>query len=288
MHRQLLVSVLAENTPVDGLLCEHGLSLHLAYGGTSILLDFGQSDVFARNAEVLDVNLAAVDHAVLSHAHYDHADGMPAFFALNDHARLYLSECCDERCWSTRGGSTEAHYIGIKPGLLARYRERLAFVPTDRTTTIAPGVHLVPHTTTCLSRQGRRTGMLLRNEERFAADTFAHEISLVLELGTSASGESPMPLAVFNSCSHAGLSAITAEVMEAFPGARISSFVGGLHLIHACDEDILATADAIRSAGIGHIYTGHCTGSQAIKLLAHALPGRISSLHPGLRLDLAS
>lgn len=47
------MNVLVENEPVAGLCTEHGLSLHLCYGSTSILLDFGQSDAFARNANAL-------------------------------------------------------------------------------------------------------------------------------------------------------------------------------------------------------------------------------------------
>lgn len=111
MSRSLKATVLVENglTRCSRLACEHGLSLHLAYGGLRILLDFGQTDAFVRNAGALGVDLAHVDHAVLSHAHYDHADGMPAFFTRNATAPLHLSAACTETCWSTKGGTAEAH-----------------------------------------------------------------------------------------------------------------------------------------------------------------------------------
>ena len=288
MSTTLTATVLVENSRAQGLACEHGLSVYLHYhradSETRVLLDFGQSDAFVRNADALDVDLAAVDLAVLSHAHYDHANGMPAFFARNDHAALHLSAACAENCWSTKAGTTEPHYIGIEEGLLARYASRLAPASTTRTTTVADGVHLVPHTTPHLERLGEQAGMLLRTRDSWQPDDYAHELSLVFELDDSPSSSNR--LAVFNSCSHAGLPAIAAEVHEAFPGATIAVFVGGLHLIHSSDEGIRQVAHTVLDAGIGHLYTGHCTGEHALELLSRHLPERVTALHPGLQLVL--
>lgn len=286
MASSLTMTVLVENTPADGYACEHGLSIlvrHERLGiATTVLLDFGQSDAFADNANALGTDLSSVDHAVLSHAHYDHADGMSTFFGINDHAPLHLSAACAENCWSTKAGTSEPHYIGIRPGSLAALATRLHHVPANRTTTIAPGIHLVPHTTPGLEALGARAGMLLRIDDAWAPDGFAHEQSLVFELGD----EADAPLAIFNSCSHAGLGVICHEVQASFPGRSISLYVGGLHLMRSDNQAILAVADEIRAAGIGHVYTGHCTGNHAFELLANAMPGRVSALRPGLCLTL--
>ena len=107
-------------------------------------------------------------------------------------------------------------------------------------------------------------------------------MSLVVELGDTAKA----PLAIFNSCSHAGLPAIVAEVQAAFPGRAIDFYVGGLHLVHASDEDVLRVADAIESARIGQLLTGHCTGAHALELLQRRAPCRIVALRPGLCVTL--
>lgn len=271
------VTVLTENAPAAGLRSEHGLSLLIERGDVRILLDFGQSKAFAKNASALGHDLGLVDLAVLSHAHYDHANGMEAFLTLNDHAPLYLSEACAETCWSTKGGTADAHYIGIKEGLLASYGSRLVRVTTDRTTTVAPGVHLVPHTTPGLAEMGRAAGMYLHRENVWLPDDYAHELSLVIETGTDADA----PLAIFSSCSHAGLPTIVAEVRAAFPHRPIAAYIGGLHLVHAADNEVLAVAKAVRAAGIGHLYTGHCTGNHAIGLLSAKLPSQVVALSPG-------
>ena len=80
------VTVLSENTSACGLPSEHGLSLYVETNGRKLLFDTGQGDLFARNAEVLGVDLSAVGLAVISHGHYDHGGGLKTFLSLNDSA----------------------------------------------------------------------------------------------------------------------------------------------------------------------------------------------------------
>lgn len=72
-------TVLADNIPQGELRGEWGLSIYIEYQGRNILLDTGASDLFLRNAGKLGKDIAKADYAVLSHAHYDHADGMRVF-----------------------------------------------------------------------------------------------------------------------------------------------------------------------------------------------------------------
>ena len=72
--------VLVDNLTKGTLAAEWGLSIYVEYQGHKILLDTGASDRFVRNAQTLGISLGEVEFGVLSHAHYDHADGMGAFF----------------------------------------------------------------------------------------------------------------------------------------------------------------------------------------------------------------
>ena len=74
------IKVLMDNISSGELAGEWGLSILIEYEGKKILLDTGASGAFAENAEKMGIDLAEVDFAVLSHAHYDHADGMKTFF----------------------------------------------------------------------------------------------------------------------------------------------------------------------------------------------------------------
>ena len=76
-------TVLVDNIGNENTAGEWGLSFFIEYGGRKVLLDAGASGLFAENAHKLGISLAETDYAVLSHAHYDHADGMAEFFGQN-------------------------------------------------------------------------------------------------------------------------------------------------------------------------------------------------------------
>ena len=78
------VTTLLENkTACDTLRCEHGLSLYIETKEHRILFDSGASDAFWKNAETLNIDLAQVDIAFLSHAHNDHCGGLLTFLEGN-------------------------------------------------------------------------------------------------------------------------------------------------------------------------------------------------------------
>ena len=81
-------TVLVDNIGTEDLAGEWGLSFFIEFRGKKVLLDAGADGLFAENASKLGISLNEADYAVLSHAHYDHADGMAEFFALNTKAIL--------------------------------------------------------------------------------------------------------------------------------------------------------------------------------------------------------
>lgn len=187
----LKFTVLTENQEKEGLECEHGLSFFIEYKNRKYLLDAGKTAVFMRNAGQLGINLQEVDAAVLSHAHYDHADGFETFFQVNDTAKVFA--CAPGKladCYSVGSGHTR--YIGIKPEILENHANRFCWMgeadsaaddktemekyrtgaaddktemekrmtgAAYHTVKIADGVWLVPHSTPNLREIGERTGM---------------------------------------------------------------------------------------------------------------------------------
>ena len=260
-------TVLVENQEACGLEGEHGLSLYIEYNGRKILLDAGQSAVFVRNAEKLGCDLAAVETAVLSHAHYDHAGGFETFFRVNQTASLYArAEGKAMDCWSI---GEKQRYIGIPEQILREFPER--FVWTNGLLQLCPGVWLVPHNTPELEKIGERTGMYRRrliqsesyigdeavSEFEAQADTTRNQTesqaSANIVRYETVSGEqgnetwrefipddfihehslvieSEQGFVIFNSCSHGGVANIVEEVRCAFSGRQICAYVGGFHL----------------------------------------------------------
>lgn len=73
------IAVLVDNNTADALQAEWGLSLYIEYEGHTILLDAGTTGIFADNAKALGTPVENIELAVLSHAHYDHGDGLERF-----------------------------------------------------------------------------------------------------------------------------------------------------------------------------------------------------------------
>lgn len=267
-------TILVDNRARDGLGCEWGFSALIETDDATVLLDTGASPLFAENARELGIDLNDVDCAVLSHAHFDHADGFEAFFELNDHAPLFLQEACGENCWSDAKG--EMAYIGIRRGLIGEHEERLKRV--GGIARIAPNAWLLPHDTKGLEAIGAREHLYLEQDGELVADGFAHEQSLIFD--------TPRGLVIFNSCSHGGVETIIREARAAFPGKPILALIGGLHLFSREDDEVRKLAGTIRDLGIEKVYTGHCTGDRALEVLQEEAPGAIEAMHAGQSFEL--
>ncbi|MDY5870594.1 MAG: MBL fold metallo-hydrolase, partial [Lachnospiraceae bacterium] len=148
-------TVLVDNIPLRDVPGEWGLCIYIEYQGKKILLDTGGSELFVKNATKLNKELQEVDYAVLSHAHYDHAGGMRAFFQNNQRAAFYLQKGSEENCYMKKWIFHK--YIGLPRGILEEYRDRIIFAEGDYS--LCQGVSLIPHKTAGLSEIGRRNCM---------------------------------------------------------------------------------------------------------------------------------
>ena len=278
------VTVLMENTALEGcgLTPEHGLSLYIEYRGRKLLLDAGASEKFADNAQALGVDLAAVELAVLSHGHNDHAGGLGQFFRLNRQVPVYI-------CAGAAGPVYAEHpdgrcFIGIDREVWTQFQSR--FTEVEGTSLLTEGVWLVPDTLRDPAFTGRATNLLYqRGEGDFIPDDFRHEQSLVLE--------EERGLVVFNSCSHTGIVNIVRGVLEQFPGKKVFAVVGGLHMfgrdhtgLNCTPEYVYQVADTLKKLGVEEIYTGHCTGEMALSLLRERFGPGCHALSTGKVLTL--
>lgn len=266
-------TVLVDNITARDLDAEWGLSFYLEYQGHVILLDTGASDLFARNADTLGLSLTDVEFGVLSHAHWDHANGMAAFFLRNKTAPFYLRQECGETCYDKTPDGWQ--YEGIKKGLLSDFSSRIRWV-CGKASPI-PGVVLLPHNTPNLERRGQAHNMYLRKGNTWVPDNFAHEQSLIFSTSKG--------LVIFNSCCHAGADTIIRETAAAFPTQPIHAIVGGFHLYDSPEKEIHSLAHRLQETGVTRVVTGHCTGQPAYDILVDVLGERVQQLSTGLVLD---
>jgi len=279
MKVQVLIDNIAGTCGSRKLFGEWGLSVYVEFEGVRYLLDTGASHLFAKNAGVMGVDLSKVDMGVLSHAHFDHSDGMAKFFHVNEAAPFYLRKGAGENCYHTHkliGRFTYHEYIGIHKGFLKRFADRIRFAEGDMQ--VAPNVYLVPHKTPGLSSIGERAHLSVKENGKYRYDSFDHEQSLVFD--------TPRGLFVMNSCSHGGADNIVKEIEATFPGKKIYALLGGFHLFRYKDEVVRAFAERLRELDVQKIYTGHCTGDRAFEILHEVLGDRAEQMFTGMTVEI--
>lgn len=264
------LTVIVDNIAANGLTGEWGLSILAEYGGKKILVDAGASELFAENMKKLGFDMAEVDCAVLSHAHYDHANGLPAFLRENQKAEVYLQESVRGDCYFK--WLFISRYIGIPKELAERQDGRIVRVSGKYE--LMPGAFLLSHSTPGLDRTGAREKMYLRTAAGWRADDFSHEQSLILETDKG--------LVIVNSCSHGSAVNIINEAAAAFPGQKVYGLIGGFHLYNKKPQEVREAARKIRQTGIEYVCTGHCTKERAYNIMKEELGDRLHQLQCGL------
>lgn len=263
---------LIENTAKENFYAEHGLSLYIEYRGKKILLDGGQSDRFWKNAEQMGIDLKQTEISVLSHAHYDHGDGLEIFLEKNSQAVLYVNKNAGENCY----GGEDFHYIGLKPGFLKKFGPRIRRV--DGKYKIAEGIFLLAHSTPGLEKTGLENKLYRKEKNVLTGDNFNHEQSLILEVKQG--------LVIFNSCSHSGADVILDEVQKEFPGEKVYAFFGGLHLSKWQEKEVQAYGEKLKKYNVERIITGHCTGEEACRILEKVLGSSVERMTSGKVIEI--
>ena len=233
----------------DKLTKDWGFSALVEHDGKRILFDTGNNaEIFERNLKALNIDLAKLDFAVISHRHADHTTGLKYLLSVNPRIPVYAPT----EAFGSFGGFAPATLL--KP--VASLPDRMRYysgkypdkIPTgypwnsgnfrliDKLTEISPGIFLVftiSHTPGTLELR---------------------ELSLALR--------GPNGLSIIVGCSHPGIEEIlqAASVIE----PRVHFLAGGLHLVSTPEIEIDRLADSLKNKWkLEKIAPGHCTGEPA-------------------------
>ena len=258
-------TVLSDNRSNDSRLStEHGLSILLQTERHKILLDTGVSDVFMRNAELLNIDLSDVDYVFISHGHRDHAGGLRYFVEhyQQGKAQTEFKVIVSPNAMSGQFFSKRGYLHNITTKWPEIHEERLLKINhtceiTDNIRVIAhiPQIHPMP--------KGNKYLYVQDTKGDYIHDDFRHELALYVE-GL-----------LFTGCAHSGLE----NILAACPWP-VHTVVGGFHLLDRQEskEELTTLAQKLKANyPMTHFYTSHCTGDTVFEVMKDVMDEQLQA-----------
>ncbi len=259
------ITTLVENAIYGrGLQAEHGLSLLIETGKYKILFDTGQSDLFIRNAKLLNIDITDVDFLILSHGHSDHTGGLGHFLSANKKAPVI---CKQEALYRKFKDKRENGIIESKGLDLSRF----CFI-TERTELIS-GLFLFPELPVMNEDDTHFERFFTQTPQGVIPDNFNDELAVTLTTKNTYS--------IISACSHRGITNIIRTIQSRFPGHTFKLLAGGFHIHNAQDEKFSIIADYLTNNLPEQIGICHCTGIDKYALFRQTFGNRVFYNHTG-------
>lgn len=280
----------AENMCLAG----HGLSLLLTASTCdkethTILFDAGPTpELWKRNAAKLNVDLASIEAAVLSHYHYDHSGGLRGAVPMIVEARsennaaapfvIDLHSSAITARGELRSKTKEVRQHQPDSPSAAELTDLMAKVE------LHDKEHMICDDSFYISGYIPRNtpyeqgipGHVTRIDGQWQPDTEIADERYV------AAKVKDRGVVIFSACSHAGIINVCRDAVRRFK-LPIFGVVGGLHLAGANVQERIGptVADLKQDLKPSIVLGGHCTGWKAKVQLAMAFPGNFQPLAVG-------
>ena len=257
-----------------------GFSSLIEYNGKLILFDAGSNaDMFKQNVKHLGIDLKKIDFVIVSHAHYDHLNGIDYLLSINPTVKIYFPY---DNFW---GAPSIFNATGqdslVKDSLPAELRyfdgksdifkvdqaggrflhANIEFVKDFKE--ILPGIRLLP-------TEAKYIGYFSKYPKSFTQGSFNEaneEVKLNNLPELSLSLETEKGEVLFVGCSHSGVENIIQQALQK-TGNNVDLLIGGFHLIPFDRKTLNNICGMIKNdLNVTKVAPGHCTGHLAFKIL---------------------
>jgi 7,8-dihydropterin-6-yl-methyl-4-(beta-D-ribofuranosyl)aminobenzene 5'-phosphate synthase len=260
---EIKISVLCDNqakmSSMDRIfLAQHGLSIWIE-AGIKILFDTGASDVFLHNAALLGIDVASADLIVLSHGHWDHANGLKYLPEMANKKKLLVHPgAFANRCKGSGGYNGMPFDVTTASSLFQLIPSQKPYQITDRITFLGE----IPRTN---DFEARQTAFFYRDGDERYPDFIQDDSALAI---TSTSG-----LIIITGCSHAGICNIVEHAKRVTAQDEVRMVMGGFHL-RGDEAQLKGTMDYFKKNRVKNLYPMHCVDYPAQCILHASLDAR--------------
>ncbi|MBA7558716.1 hypothetical protein ES708_00323 [subsurface metagenome] len=256
---EVRITTLSENTANYGYLAEWGLSILVEVDGARILMDTGLSFSAVYNAQLIGIDLSAIDLIVLSHGHADHTGGLREVLKIKGEVEVIAHP----DIWAAK--HVQRNKEGVQYNGIPFLREELESHGA-RFNLVREPIHITENVMTTgeipmfSGYEEIENNLFVKEAGTLHPDPLADDLALIID--------TDFGLVVILGCAHRGVVNTLRYAQNLTGKELVYAAIGGTHLFRASEERLEKTIADIREIGIQRLGVSHCTGFRASARLA--------------------
>ena len=256
---EIRITTLSENTANYGYLAEWGLSILVEVDGARILMDTGLSFSAVSNAQLIGIDLSAIDLIVLSHGHADHTGGLREVLKIKGEVEVIAHP----DIWAAK--HVQRNKEGVQYNGIPFLREELESHGA-RFNLVREPIHITENVMTTgeipmfSGYEEIENNLFVKEAGTLHPDPLADDLALIID--------TDFGLVVILGCAHRGVVNTLRYAQNLTGKELVYAAIGGTHLFRASEERLEKTIADIREIGIQRLGVSHCTGFRASARLA--------------------
>ena len=246
----LKMTILSENRE-NGVFCgESGLSIVINAFNNIFLLDTGYSDLFLKNAQILNIDINNINQIVLTHGHSDHSHGLKF---LEDGKTIILHPASYKDRWSKR----KLEYVGL-PFSEQELKNKHNVIDSKQPLEFYKNCYFLGEIPMTIEFEKDGNFSTTLDEQLTQTDYTEDDSGVVF---TTDKG-----LFIITGCGHRGVCNTIEHAKTITNQNKIYGVVGGFHLrnLEKQKEKIDKTIEYFKQNNIKELYLGHCVTDDVI------------------------